>query len=375
MNLTKEKYLYRQFVDSLEKSSNGEAVDRMEIILDRAFILFLGGDFRPVYYPTSDFLAKNIKDLSEYCETLKHRRKIDIEGGEREVTTEKDAFDSLVLANSLARNLVMPFVHVSNQFTNRIFNDIYNLSLSYVEAICSGVADEYIDQKKSPEAKLEAVELARQGIDIKKIYDTNRLSPNLQTEFKSLDNLIKFAHPEFMRPFELVATSRKKIYKKKELTEKIRPDLTRTDAQGKLLFYPSVIFPIANGGIELGIELSIAYDKLTEREPIVYPLMFSMKTRKQRYPWTQNDTDFLSQSLENSDVLITEDWVTTGNTLRGILQKIEDTYPREIRIATWKRDPEKSKIPILDKYKFYVGSWSTYIGGKTDSLKDMELSQ
>jgi len=97
-----------------------------------------------------------------------------------------------------------------------------------------------------------------------------------------------------------------------------------------------------------------------------YPLFFSIKTRRHQRPWVENDSPFLEKRLENKDVLITEDWVTTGNTLRGILREVDETYPRDIRVATLKRDPDKSKIPILDNYKFYTGSWSHYDGPKID---------
>ncbi len=44
-------------------------------------------------------------------------------------------------------------------------------------------------------------------------------------------------------------------------------------------------------------------------------------------------------------------------------------YPHEIRVATIKRDPSQSKVPYLNNYKFYVGSWSKYKGSKTDTLR------
>ena len=100
--------------------------------------------------------------------------------------------------------------------------------------------------------------------------------------------------------------------------------------------------------------------------------MYSIKTRKQRYPWIAHDGEFLANNVLEKNVLLTEDWVTTGNTVRGILKELEGAFPHEVRIATVKRDPEQSKVPILDKYKFYVGIWNKYTGAKNDSIKDLK---
>ena len=79
----------------------------------------------------------------------------------------------------------------------------------------------------------------------------------------------------------------------------------------------------------------------------------------------------MGKDLEGQDLLVVEDWVTTGNTLRGILNELDMRYPHEIRVATIKRDPDKSKARALNNFKFYVGQWTEYNGPKTDSLKNL----
>ena len=71
--------------------------------------------------------------------------------------------------------------------------------------------------------------------------------------------------------------------------------------------------------------------------------------------------------------------LTTSNVeldplIKGEINEIEKFFPKEIKIATLKRDPEKSKVAILDKYDFYVGMWSEYDGPKTDALASHDLS-
>jgi hypoxanthine phosphoribosyltransferase len=162
-----------------------------------------------------------------------------------------------------------------------------------------------------------------------------------------------------MRSYENVATTPKKISHGEKLQQELQEALTVRDPRGDLLFCPSVIFPIAHGGTEFGVRIANAYQN-NGFDPIVYPLLFSMKTRKQRIPWVENDAPFLAKELEGK-CLLTEDWVTTGNTLRGIIQEVERTFPREIRVATIKRDREKSLLPFLDHYCFYVGEHAVYL--------------
>ena len=79
-----------------------------------------------------------------------------------------------------------------------------------------------------------------------------------------------------MRSFELVGTSRKKMYKKRQAVAAMIDQLLGRDGTGKAPFLPSVIFPIAHGGSDIGLTISNAYDSLGH-EHIVYPLMFSIK--------------------------------------------------------------------------------------------------
>src|SRR3989344_3255967 len=308
-----------------------------------------------------------MKRVKKYASLVSARRNVVIEGGSREITTEDEALGSLKLAHALASDLILPQFKKTNDLTNRIFRDLFYLSLSYVDSIADGVADEYISKERALDSKVKAVAVAKEGLRVREHYLKQGIN---QIGTQNLENMgMQLANVDetLMRPFEIVATSPKKVHRKEELTEKIKQELIRSDP----LYLPSVIFPIAHGGNELGIVLSNLYED-NGHKVITYPLMFSIKTRKQRHPWVQHDGIFLDSNLENKNFLVTEDWVTTGNTLRGILIELEKLYPRETRIVTLKRDPEKSKVPFLDKYNFLIGQWARYDGKKTDSITDME---
>jgi hypoxanthine phosphoribosyltransferase len=366
-NPNKNRDIYHRLVQAFNDLSTGKSIDLGQT-LDRAFILFLGGHRMSAYHPSSDFGRDFLKDLEIYCNLYTGRKKADIGGSTRPTTTEREALLSLLYATDIAKKM-FPLLKAKNQLSNRIFHDIYNLSLSYVDAIVNGVSDEYIADKDAFNAKQTAIIIAKHAARVQKAYSEKGFSTETQNQLTQFSNALRSHQLQFMRDFELVATEQKSIQRKDEIISTLEQEVTR-EGEEKLLFAPSVIFPIAHGGTEIGVILSNAYEN-KGHIPITYPLMFSMKTRKHRKPWTQND-EFLRRSLEGHDVLVTEDWVTTGNTLRGILNEVEANFPHEVRVATIKRDPDKSKIPILDKYSFYVGQWTPYLGTKTDALADRD---
>jgi hypoxanthine phosphoribosyltransferase len=336
-------------------------------MVSKAHFLFLGG-FVPTEYPSSDFGKKIVRDLAEYGHLLSLRKKVNIAGGEREVSTETEAYQSLILASQLADNLILPHFNYKTDFSNVVFNDIYNLGLAYLHGIISAIAQQYIDEEEAFDAKTNAVGIASKGIRLHDAYiHTDELNKQLGPCVKKLSRRLNRAQPEFLRSFELVPTSQKKVYRGQEIMRTMVDEISEVDASGNFVFKPAVIFPIAQGANEFGLRIAHAYqDK--GYSPQVYPLLYSIKTRKHRSPWIAYDSKVLGNSLEGKDLLIAEDWVTTGNTLRGILYEVERTYPNEIRIATIKRDPTKSKTPSLKNYHFYVGQWTEYIGQKVDSL-------
>ena len=361
------KELYRQIVMVFDELSSGNRPSELEHIVSRAHRLFSGG-YNPTEYPTSDFGVEIVRNLAEYGNLLHQRKKIIIEGAEREVTTEQEAHRSLVLASELADRLILPNFESKTEFTNKVFNDIYNLGLAYLQGIVAAVGEEYINSEDAFDAKTTAVRIAGKGIRVLDVYHDDGLSKKLKGCVKNLTRRIKKSQPEFVRSFELVPTSQKKIYHGNLLMKHLTEEITKTDSAGEFIFKPHTIFPIAQGGNEFGLRIANAYqDK--EYSPQVYPLLYSIKTRKHRYPWVSHDSMVLGKELEDKDLLVVEDWVTTGNTLRGILNELERRYPHEIKVATIKRDPEKSKARTLNSYNFYVGQWAEYNGSKTDSLQ------
>ena len=356
-------------IGGLERVASGQTPDNFGLLVSRAYLSFLGGHTLP-HVPTDDFSGRVVTSVYDYARSHLSHRTVNIAGCNRVLQPEDEAVKSLQLAGFLASSVVLPHFGRPNDFSNHLFNDMYNLGFSYVDIVCAAVADEFIDVDVAVGAKKSAVDLAKRGVRLRKSYTGEGFSAQTQTHLAKFEELLRGINPTFIRPYEFVAAERKKIAKKEEATSNVVAGLTAPLADGgRLEFIPDVIFPIAQGGTELGVVLSNVFEDLGH-QVITYPLMYSIKTRRHKYPWVQNDSNFLGRSLENTRLLVTEDWVTTGNTLRGILQKIDQVYPREIRVATVKRDPA-SKIPALQHYKFYVGQECIYTGLKRDSLKDM----
>ncbi len=374
-NPEKSRRIYRKIVGSLEDLARGNIVPDLENTLSKAHLLFLSGYHPPEEDKPSDYFAAPIlTDITDYYTLRRKRARKVIAGGEREITTEDEALESLKLVESISRNLILPYFTRRNSFSNSIFKDIHNLGLAYLHSIVGAVADEYIPNEEARMSKLVAVDLAKGALrEVDQYFEMDEVRMNMELKKKgrTFRNLLSMAQLKYIRSFELVPTDQKHIHHGNRLMKQLQDEITEKDETGDFRFAPRVIFPIAQGGNEFGIRLSMAYEDKGHL-PVTYPLFYSIKTRKHRYPWIGNDSDFLGKSLEGEDLLIVEDWVTTGNTLRGILNQLENVYPREIRIATLKRDKEKSIVPILDRYQFYVGSWAIYNGDKTDSLSEMD---
>jgi hypoxanthine-guanine phosphoribosyltransferase len=370
-NPQKNREIYAALCNELDSVASGNSSQELEALVNKSFQSFLNGH-RAETRPVSDYTGEIIKHMQHYCALLSNRQKVDIAGGEREIATEEGALSALKDAHYLAEHLLVPHFRSKNDFSNRVFNDLYNLGLSYAEAVTNGVASEYIGPEDAFNAKVGAVHVAKEGVRIGRLYRDmkDRFGEDMAQKLVKFGDYLSCTKPSFMRSFEVVSTTPKRIMRKDENIEQLVRQITERDERGEFRFKPAAIFPIAHGGTEFGVILANAYQDRGYM-PVTYPLLFSMKTRKQRKPWTSNDMQFLGKSLEGKDVIIVEDWVTTGNTVRGILSKLEESFPREIRIATIKRDPEKSKVPFLDKFTFYIGEWAAYPGTKTDSLADM----
>ena len=295
--------IYEEVVRQFQGLGTGRfSPKNLQDITEKAYKMFSNG-FNPTFFPEYSFPSRILYSVYEYGSLSSKRNRINIEGGEREVATEQEALLSLGHATRIADELLVPFFRDRTYFSNRIFKDIENLSYSYLDAVADGVADEYIDVDRAFEVKSSAVDVAKQAVRVSDAYKTGGFSKDLASHLRRFGAFFKLTNIDLMRPFEIVSTTRKKVYRKKELIDEVCGELMKKDAEGNLLFAPDVVFP--------------------------------------------------------------------GNTVRGILNKLENVYPREIRVVTLKRDPKKSRVPILDNYIFYIGRWSEYRGGKTDALSDM----
>ena len=373
-NHEKNRRTFHSIVSALEGVARQERPSDIEKTMLDAHLLFLGGYHpRDEDRPVEDFPSSTLNNLLRYYELRRKRTKKIIAGGEREITSEDEALESLALAGFIARDLIVPNFTTANPFSNSIFKDIHNLGLSYAHAITGAVADEYIPSDEATEAKLTSIDIAKGALRFSDAYlsgsDLN-VNRELQRYNSIFNRLLQRSQPKHLRSFEMAPTTQKHIYHGSQLMKKLCEEIAQKE-EGKLEFSPLVVFPIAQGGNEFGIRISMAYED-RGHFPITYPLLYSIKTRRHRRPWIDNDYAFLGKNLENSDFLVAEDWVTTGNTLRGILTHLELLFPRDIRVATLKRDPEKSRVPLLDKYHFYVGTHALYLGGKTDALSDID---
>ena len=88
-----------------------------------------------------------------------------------------------------------------------------------------------------------------------------------------------------------------------------------------------------------------------------------MKTRRQESPWTRNDHTFFG-NIVGRNLLVTDDWITTGKTLKGILSQLEEQSPSEVRVAALKRDSEKSDTSFLEEDNLFLGREAVYPGEK-----------
>jgi hypoxanthine phosphoribosyltransferase len=85
----------------------------------------------------------------------------------------------------------------------------------------------------------------------------------------------------------------------------------------------------------------------------------------------------LDNNIEDRDVIIIEDIVDTGLTIKQLLNQIENKKPKSVEIATLLHKPEALKTPVTMRYigfeienKFVVGYGLDYdgIGRNLDSI-------
>ncbi len=359
-NNTKKAYL--EFLELLDGISSGKPAQGVEHLADKSYLTFLHG-YSPDVFPKFEFGRSVVSALIESASLKSKRIHRDVAGTRRELASEDEALRSLRAAQFLGKNLISPFFRKTNSFSNRVINETYHLGFSFLDLVCNASADDFIPLDEIFDAKFHAMKIAQDVTRLKEHYSVKGVE-EIGDKFDLLAPHIEGINSDYIRPYELVATQRKSPSRKDELTRKIVQDVIGDENSKGEPYRPEVIFPVAHGGSELGANIANAFEDMGH-SPIVYPLLYSVKTRRHRMPWTKNDSEFLTRSLEEKDVLITEDWITTGATIRGIIREVEGTYPNETRIATVKRDPVKSTMPALDNHKIYVGELREYDGPPT----------
>jgi len=366
MNLQKNREVYQHFLRDLDSFATGSRPEDITNYSDRVWHILLN---------TSDFVADEhmLEGHSDYARNVSRllyrltqnrraRIKREIGGSYREMTSERRAFEELADTVSLLRDFVVPMRVSPANFTTALVNDVYNLSLAHVQSVVNMAIDEYFDNTETFNAKTTSTRLARRAFDTRESYDSTpgSLEGVVGIRLKLVSDSLQDIDHKKPRDFELVPTKPKEIMHKRKATGNLIKQLP-------LDYVPDFIVPIAQGGIELGVQLDSHYHSQGHRT-VCYPVMFSIKTRRHLRPRMFADRLFLEQAQDKSH-LVTEDWITTGRTLIGVVGDLTARQPQDVRVATIKRDPSSLDHPILGKYEIYAGEISKYTGPKTDQTR------
>lgn len=211
-NPTKSNQIVIEGAKALDRVARGDTKEKLESTTQKLFNLFLNGGSisNPIF--CSDYAGEMIDNIRCYASLISGRKEVDIAGGHRHVSTEEEAYDSLVHTSVLLKDLVAPFFSHRNDFTNRLFKDVYNLGFSYVDAIVNGIAEEYIDVDDALDAKLNSIELAKHCVRTSGFYNHGEgLDEATKAYALDLNQKLNVTRRDFMRSFALVPTARKKI--------------------------------------------------------------------------------------------------------------------------------------------------------------------
>lgn len=352
---------YEKFVKTIEDTVRGSRPDDLERRTQNAYIAITQGY---VGNGTSELPYANqiIDSFNKYGQLKNNRRKIKVAGVEREMAPETEILEGLEAVRDITGSLIVPYFSREVDLVNTVISETLNLSLGYANSITQSAAEEYVPLESRQSAKLNATDIARNAMSIQlAAYDDENhlsvLSKNFGKFCKSLD----LVEQDYLRPFEMNFTKPKNITHKAEDIRKVAERVVNSG------YRPEFIFPIAHGGLETGLVIDLCLRK-EGCDQITYPLLFSIKTRRHSKPQLKGDEKILGNIAE-SDVLLTEDWVTTGNTVRGIIGELEMSYfPHDIRVATIKQDPKSFRNPMLTRFDLIAGHVSEYKGTKNDRV-------
>lgn len=371
-NIQKCREKYGLFIADLEAFLAGDRKPTLEANLDRVWRI---QDTQPQFEPPireriSEYAARVCKDIVELAQLRARRSNRIINETEMEMSSETDAFYELQSIRTIFEDLVFPTRTSCNgtnsEFVQSMLKELFNLSLAYSHSVVQASADEFVPEENVYAAKTGATTVAREAFDFKQAFTAGRESGNpalAREQFERFHRALQsHASPAYLRDFKLTFVAPKSIYKKEECIRSLVQQVV-ADEQ----YAPGFLVPVAQGGIELAVRFDSAY-RAHGHEPTSYPIMFSIKTRKHRRPWTDLDGEFFGK-IPGESLLVTEDWITTGTTIKGVLADIVSSLPGQVRFATIKRDPRSMKDALLRNQWIYSGMVSAYGGNKTDEVK------
>lgn len=354
---------YRKFLAVLDRFAVDGNTDRLGGLLDRGFSILThtsGFDPKQAYLPTTSSYTKEISEnLKKYVFFNKQRIKRHIGDSLREITSERHAYHELSYVSELIERLAIPTrLDSRSAFINRLVNEAYNLSLAQVSTAVDVSDDGYIRDSDVYSTKIKSTVLAQAACRMKERFRTiGNSSPRFDSAYFEFRKAFSDTDPQATREFEFVATQPKRLSHQEKDINSVIQQLENLPEK----YLPDVIIPVAHGGIELGTRLDVHYtDK--GHSPICYPLLFSVKTRRHSSPRTFPDRVFLSE-LEDKKIVVTEDWISTGKTLVGLLGDITSMQPQDVKVASVKQDPASRNNKMLSNYPVYAGEMASYKGG------------
>ncbi len=232
-------------------------------------------------------------------------------------------------------------------------NDLFGLAIAYSCSISDSVYDGMVDKESVFNLKTESSWLVKEIVSFSDCLKCDGyLSDTVVLDAKSLlEKIDKMSDWEvYFRSLNLVPVKPKKISgKERFIEEMIRkvPDLVY-----------KFIVPIARSGLEPAYKLSI-----DGYRGMIYPIMYSRKTRKHRTPHLEYDAIFLEE-IRGEEILIVDDWITSGRTVADIYKELVPHEPSSVSVATIKQSPESLDNKELTRMAIFSGKIKKYLGDK-----------
>lgn len=232
-------------------------------------------------------------------------------------------------------------------------NDIFGLAIAYSCSISDLVYDGMVDKEDVFDLKTESSWLVKEIVSFSDCLKRNDyLSDTVVQDAKSLlEKINKTSDWEVcFRSLKLVPVKPKKMSGKEPLIKEMIRKVPDSDYK--------FIVPIARGGLEPAHKLSI--DGFGD---LIYPIMYSRKTRKHRNPHLEYDATFLEE-IHGEDVLIVDDWITSGRTVADIYKELVPHEPSSVSVATIKQSPESLDNKALKGMPIFSGGIRKYLGDR-----------